>query len=74
MFELALRLRIGFAKPAERLVDLGRRPGFWLRLTSSPPASAAALTAFFAGFFGTDGTLVFLALFERMILAMIGIY
>jgi hypothetical protein len=33
-----------------------------------------ALAVFFATFFGTDGTLDFLALFERMILAMIGIY
>ena len=32
------------------------------------------LTAFFADFFGTGGTLDFLALFERMILAMIRIY
>ena len=30
MFELALRLRIGLAKAAEGLVDLGRRPGFEL--------------------------------------------
>ena len=42
MFELTLRLRIGFAKTAERLVDLGRRPGLWLlrlwlrRLLRSP--------------------------------------
>jgi hypothetical protein len=33
-----------------------------------------ALTAFFAGFFGTEGTLDFLPPEERMILAMIGIY
>jgi hypothetical protein len=32
------------------------------------------LTAFFASFFGTDGTLDFLALFERVILAMNRIY
>ena len=32
------------------------------------------LTAFFADFFGMDGTLDFLALIERMILAMIRIY
>jgi hypothetical protein len=32
------------------------------------------LTAFFADFFGTDGTLDFLPREERMILAMIGIY
>jgi len=30
--------------------------------------------AFFAGFFGTDGTLDFLARFARMILAMIRVY
>ena len=30
MLKLALRLRIGFAKPAEGLVDLGRRPGLCL--------------------------------------------
>jgi hypothetical protein len=34
----------------------------------------AALTAFFAGFFGTGKTPVFFALFERVIFAMIGIY
>jgi hypothetical protein len=33
-----------------------------------------ALAAFLAGFFGTDGTPGFLALSERVILAMIGIY
>jgi hypothetical protein len=32
------------------------------------------LTAFFADFFGTDGTPGFFALSERVILAMIGIY
>ena len=32
------------------------------------------LAAFFADFFGTDGTLDFLARIERVILAMIGIY
>jgi hypothetical protein len=34
----------------------------------------AALAAFFATFFGTDETLDFFALIERMILAMIRIY
>jgi hypothetical protein len=32
------------------------------------------LAAFFATFFGTDGTLAFLAPIERMILAMIEVY
>ena len=32
------------------------------------------LAAFFADFFGTDGTLDFLARFARMILAMIRVY
>jgi hypothetical protein len=34
----------------------------------------SALAAFFATFFGTDGTLDFLALIERVILAMNRIY
>ena len=60
MFEFALRLRIGLAKTAEGLVDLGRRPGFWLcgfalrGFAVCRPVSAAVLAAFFAGFFGTD--------------------
>jgi hypothetical protein len=33
-----------------------------------------ALTAVFAGFLGTEGTLDFLPPEERMILAMIGVY
>jgi hypothetical protein len=37
-------------------------------------ALAVFLAAFFADFFGTDGTPGFLALIERMILAMIRIY
>ena len=43
MPQLALRLRIGLAKTAERLMDLGRRPGPWLLCgrARSPPGLAA---------------------------------
>ena len=79
MLELALRLRIGLAKRLNASwTSAGVQGfGFWRFLRSGfggVRALGDALTAFFAGFFGTDGTLDFLPLEERMILAMIGIY
>ena len=69
MLELALRLGIGFAEPAERLVDLGRSPGLWPRLPFSQASVWLTLTAFFA----TDLAGLLLSAL-RMILAMIGVY
>ena len=81
MFELALRLRIGFAKPAEGLNYLGFGPGFWFAFDLGRLLDVDA--AFFAEDFfdarlfrrGEDFlTEDFLTEDLRVILAMIRVY